>query len=310
MIKQMFYEIINGKITERNFHDIMLSDKQQYIGFFNYEEGNDAIQKCGFNNNRLSDSPSYNAMIYENREGYDFICTGILNIKALQSQTDKVFIYLRKNMLLFVSSKISMIENNFNKITEDENVNFGFDRLLCTLFEMLTVSEVNFLEQIEQEISDLENALITTKKKDCVKEIISMRKRLMALKKYYEQLLDVLDGLQKNENEILNENELRYFKNFSSKVDRHYHNVLNLRDYLTQVREAYQAEVDIGLNNIMKIFTVITAIFMPLTLIAGWYGMNFQMPEYHWVFGYPAVIILSILVIVFCLVYFKKHKWF
>ena len=66
--------------------------------------------------------------------------------------------------------------------------------------------------------------------------------------------------------------------------------VLNLRDYVTQVREAYQAQIDINLNKVMKIFTVITSIFLPLTLIVGWYGMNLKMPEYSWVYGYPFVI--------------------
>lgn len=60
----------------------------------------------------------------------------------------------------------------------------------------------------------------------------------------------------------------------------------------------------------MKVFTVITAVFLPLTLIVGWYGMNLMMPEFEWAGSYPMVILLSIAVIVFCIAYFKKHKWF
>lgn len=306
----MLYEILNGKIIEHIDDDAVLSDGQQYIGVFNLEAGKDAIKKYNFDHNRLSEPIAYNAMTFETREGYDFLCIGILNHKALHSKTDKVFIYIRKNMILFISSYISEIDKILHKIKQDKTAAFGFDRLLFAIFEKLTVSEVNFLEKIELEISDLENEIITTKKRDCVKEIISMRKQLMGLKKYYEQLLDVLDGMQENENEMLSENELRYFKIFSRKVDRHYHTVLNLRDYMTQVREAYQAEVDIRLNDIMKTFTVIAAVFMPLTLIVGWFGMNLRMPEYKWAFSYPAVIVLSIAVVAFCLYYFKKHKWF
>ena len=75
-------------------------------------------------------------------------------------------------------------------------------------------------------------------------------------------------------------------------------------------REAYQSQVDISLNKTMKVLTVVTAIISPLTLIAGWYGMNLQMPEYHWSFGYPLVIGLSIAAIGLCIAYFRKHKWF
>ena len=60
----------------------------------------------------------------------------------------------------------------------------------------------------------------------------------------------------------------------------------------------------------MKVFTVITAIFLPLTLIAGWYGMNLSMPEYSWAWGYPVVIAVSILIVIAEILYFKRHKWF
>ena len=93
------------------------------------------------------------------------------------------------------------------------------------------------------------------------------------------------------------------------RTERRFQNVLNLREYVTQVRESYEAEVDISLNTTMKIFTVVTTIFLPLTLIAGWYGMNFpNMPEFGWKYAYPAVIIVSILVIILEIIYFKKKK--
>ena len=136
-----------------------------------------------------------------------------------------------------------------------------------------------------------------------------MRKRLMFYKKYYEQLLDVAESIEENANGILSSGALRYFKMFTARVDRLNRNVLNLRDYITQVREAYQSQVDIGLNSIMKILTVVTAVFLPLTLLAGWYGMNFKsMPELQWQYGYPYVICISIVILVSCLAYFKKKK--
>ncbi|MPN50396.1 Cobalt/magnesium transport protein CorA [bioreactor metagenome] len=60
----------------------------------------------------------------------------------------------------------------------------------------------------------------------------------------------------------------------------------------------------------MKIFTVITAIFLPLTLLVGWYGMNFHMPELQWAYGYPAVIVVSIALMVALILLFKKKDWF
>lgn len=132
----------------------------------------------------------------------------------------------------------------------------------------------------------------------------------MVLKRYYEQLSDIAEDICENENELIREKTMKFFRIFQSRVERLYQEVLNLRDYITQVREAYQAQVDINLNNIMKLFTVITAIFLPLTLIVGWYGMNLQMPEYGWRFGYPVIIGISAAVVAGVIIYFKRKKWF
>ena len=84
-----------------------------------------------------------------------------------------------------------------------------------------------------------------------------------------------------------------------------------LREYASQVSSEYQAQVYIAQNRIMKLLTVVTTVCMPLSLIAGWYGMNFMnMPELHWAYGYPAVIALSALVVGGCILYFReKHLW-
>ena len=83
-----------------------------------------------------------------------------------------------------------------------------------------------------------------------------------------------------------------------------------LREYCLQVRELFQAEIDIRQNRIMKILTIVTTIFLPLSLLAGWYGMNFTgMPELTWKYGYPAVIAVSILVVAVCVWIMKKKKF-
>ena len=86
--------------------------------------------------------------------------------------------------------------------------------------------------------------------------------------------------------------------------------VSNAKDYLTQVRESYQSQVDIEQNEIMKVFTVVTSIFLPLTLIVGWYGMNLKMPEFEWDYGYLFVTVLCIAVGLIWYFIFKKRKWF
>jgi len=109
---------------------------------------------------------------------------------------------------------------------------------------------------------------------------------------------------------LIDQKELRQFKIQTNRANRLYNGVLNLRDYVTQVREAFQTQTDINLNSVMKVFTVITSIFFPLTLIVGWCGMNLCMPEFGWRYGYLFVIVISVITAAATLLYFKMKKWF
>ena len=81
-------------------------------------------------------------------------------------------------------------------------------------------------------------------------------------------------------------------------------------DFLEQIRDTYESRIEVRQNHIMTLLTVVTTIFMPLTLIAGWYGMNFKyMPELNWEIGYPLVFAVSVLIVILSLLFFKKKKW-
>ena len=103
----------------------------------------------------------------------------------------------------------------------------------------------------------------------------------------------------------------RRFDAFLRKADALREETRMLREYASQISSEYQAQVDIQQNRVMKLLTIVTTIFLPLSLLVGWYGMNFQgMPELSWTYGYPAVIAVSVLLAVGLIVYFKRKHWF
>jgi len=127
---------------------------------------------------------------------------------------------------------------------------------------------------------------------------------------HYEQIIDMTQELEENENGFFNEDNLRYIHLFMNLMARRYDSAVSLREHTMQVRDLYNAQLEVRQNRTMTLLTVITTIFMPLTLIAGWYGMNFRyMPELGWRIGYPLVIVISIAIVVFCLIIFKKKRW-
>ena len=138
----------------------------------------------------------------------------------------------------------------------------------------------------------------------------AIRKEISNWIRYYTQLDDMVCEFQENENEYFDEHELRLFHMVEKRIGRLKDEAQMLREYGLQVRELFQAEIDIRQNNIMKILTIVTTIFLPLSLVAGWYGMNFtNMPELTWKYGYPAVIGISVLVVLICLLVMKKKKF-
>lgn len=242
-------------------------------------------------------------------DGYDFILLNVIR-DNYQFETQQMGLYIMPQKIIFVCDRTSqMLTDVLVGFRRIQTANLTATRILYAFFNNLTSHDSEELSALEEEISGIEERVLKGATEDYVKDILTMRKKLMFYKKYYEQLLDVAESIEENTNGILTPGALRYFKMFTARVDRLNRNLANLRDYCTQVREAYQSQVDIGLNAIMKLFTVITAIFLPLTLLVGWYGMNFKnMPELQWQYGYIYVICLSIAILVCCLIYFKKKK--
>ncbi len=183
------------------------------------------------------------------------------------------------------------------------------EQALYRFFYELIRPDSEQLEALEEEVIAAEDAILSPQKKQMGQLFARFRRTLFVFKRYYEQLGTIFDGLVENDNRLIGEESLRHFVILNGRIDRLYENVRSLRDYVSQVREAYQAQIDIEQNNLMKTFTVITAIFLPLSLLVGWYGMNLKMPEFEWAYGYAFVIVLSAAIVFASVREFKKRRW-
>jgi magnesium transporter len=224
-----------------------------------------------------------------------------------ETDTSQILIYLdRQDLFIMCEDQrvFDMVKDNF--IEEEKN-----ERALYTFFVNLLRGDTAYIENFETEITESENEALVQSKKDYNVKIMEYRKELLRLKRYYEQLDDIIDNITANDNELISQESIRHFAILGNRTERFRLSVLNLRDYVTQMREAYQAQIDIEQNNLMRIFTVITAVFLPLTLMVGWYGMNFtNMPELTYKYGYFIFVGVSVVISIVLLLIFKKKKWF
>lgn len=229
------------------------------------------------------------------------------NIKSPTHKEEKVCIYCSTEDFIFLCN-----DERCTKILNEVDGNTDNFTLLLRFFQELTSNDVYDLEKIEDGITALEDRLLTEKsmKSYRASQIIGLRRELLRMKRYYEQLSLLTRELSENENNALSKDLLKKIFSLNHRISYLLNFVLHLREYVTQVREAYQAQIDIEQNQIMRVFTVITTVFLPLTLIVGWFGMNLQMPEYGWRFGYAYVIVLSVASCLASIVFFKIKKWF
>lgn len=187
----------------------------------------------------------------------------------------------------------------------------SLERFIYDFLEMIINLDRDRLESYDSELSKIENLIEREDAElDSVERANEIRGDLRILRVHYEQLLDFTQELEENENNFFKPDNLRYFRLFSNRIERFRDTAKAVEDHAVQIRDIYKAHTDIKQNRIMTVLTVVTTIFMPLTLIVGWYGMNFRyMPELDSVWGYPVIIAVSLLVLIGSLLYFKKKKW-
>ncbi|MCR5226718.1 MAG: magnesium transporter CorA [Eubacterium sp.] len=184
------------------------------------------------------------------------------------------------------------------------------ERFIYDFLELIINRDLSILESYEKELDTIEDDMLDSSTETGLKRVNEIRSDLRELRIHYEQLIDLGQELSENENNFFKNENTRYFRLFTDRVTRLHDTATSLRDFTMQLRDMYHTQIDVKQNRIMTLLTVVTTIFMPLTLIVGWYGMNFRyMPELNTKWGYPGVIILSVLIIVGGLLFFKKKKW-
>lgn len=192
----------------------------------------------------------------------------------------------------------------------------GADYLAYRLMDSVVDHYFVVLEKLGDRLDDLEAELIEEPDRETLQEIYRMKRELLFVRKSVWPLREVLGGLQRGESELIGESTRTYLRDVYDHTIQAVDTTETFRDILAGMLDTYLSSLSNRMNEVMKLLTIIATIFIPLTFIAGVYGMNFDpgssplnMPELGWYWGYPATLLLMLLVAGVMVVYFRRRGW-
>ncbi len=186
----------------------------------------------------------------------------------------------------------------------------GPDYLAYALIDAIVDNYFIVLEKIGEEIESLEEELVTDPRPETLHAIHHLKKELIFLRKSVWPLREMISALERSESSLIQDKTTVFLRDVYDHTIQVIDVIETFRDMVSGMLEVYLSSVSNKMNEVMKVLTIIATIFMPMTFIAGVYGMNFKfMPELEWHWGYPAVWSVILFLGVIMLVYFRKKRW-
>ncbi|MCE5334966.1 MAG: magnesium/cobalt transporter CorA [Desulfobacteraceae bacterium] len=248
----------------------------------------------------------------EDFDNYTFIVAKIICRLDDEVITEQLSIILRPSLVIsFHETQSDIFVPLTERIRGKGRIRkMGADYLAYGLLDAVVDNYFLLLEEIGEKIGALEEEITATPGKTTMQSIHDTRRELVQLRRAVWPLRDVMNMLALGETPLVSESTKLYFKDVYDHAVQSADTVEIYRETMTEMLTVYLTSVSNRLNEVMKILTVITTIFMPLTLIAGIYGMNFEhMPELHWAWGYPLVLLLMVAISLSMLRFFRKKRW-
>ena len=187
---------------------------------------------------------------------------------------------------------------------------FGADYLCYSLIDAVVDSYFSLLEIVGDKIEFMDEELINEPTPKTLKHLHEMKREMIFLRKAVWPARDMLYSLERSETELIIHSTDVYLRDVNDHIIRVIETIENYRDLLNGMMDIYLSSLSNRLNEVMKVLTIISTIFIPVTFIVGVYGMNFDnMPELHTKYGYLFTWILMIIIMVSLLYYFRRKKW-
>jgi len=184
------------------------------------------------------------------------------------------------------------------------------DYLMYALMDVIVDHYFIVLEGISEHIDKLEGDVNTVPDNKQVDNIYNIKRELLLLKKAIWPLRELINNLKEAKSELIRESTELFFNDLADHIIQVMDVTETYRDIASGLMDTYMSMISFRMNEVMKVLTIISTIFIPLTFIAGIYGMNFEfMPELHWKWGYFSIWGFMVVIFIGMLFYFRRKKW-
>jgi magnesium transporter len=186
----------------------------------------------------------------------------------------------------------------------------GADYLAYALLDAIVDHYFVILEKLGEKIESLEEELVTNPRPETLQAIHTLKRDLIFLRRSVWPLREVINSLERGESPLITEPTGIYLRDVYDHTIQVIDTIETYRDIVTGMLDIYLSSLSNRMNEVMKVLTIIATIFIPLTFIAGIYGMNFKfMPELEWHWGYPMALMVMLLIVASMFIYFRRKKW-
>jgi len=230
-----------------------------------------------------------------------------------ETKTEQVSLILSSKFVIsFQENEGDVFDSVRDRIRSDRGRirKMGVDYLAYSLIDAIVDNYFMVLEKIGEKIEDIEDEMVKNPTPEVLHTIHRLKRELIFLRKSVWPLREVISRLERWESPLIDKSIDIYLRDVYDHTIQVIDALETFRDMLSGMLDIYLSSVSNRMNEVMKVLTIIATIFIPLTLVAGIYGMNFKyMPELDWFWGYPMVYMIMLAIGVVMLIYFRKKKW-
>lgn len=272
---------------------------------FNIDE--ECIRECSYLN-RFSQINFYNE--------YTFMILSVLEFNNGNLNFNDIDIFFGKNYLITsYKGSTDILINLIRDLRENKNCfvaknNPKISTLLYMILDRIILKNYFIINSLSSDGDKIELSILKDDSRKTFGKLVKLRGEVYRVKKYLNPLRYIGDSLILNENEIIDKEDIILFEKINDKFQRLMISVENLSQQLSHVREAYESEISNKTNQLMKVFTLVASIFLPLDLLTSFFGMSFEIMPFK-NSCYSVYIISGVMVVIVCIlvIMFKKKDW-